>query len=135
MKHVRRINPSLYNNREVTLGNPDLPTSDGTDFLRDELNLARKLDAFNTGTDILTFTLGNADVEPAVIDAEAHTVTLEVVNGTGLTGLEPTVTLSVGASVSPETAQDFDGGAVTYTVTAGDGTEQEWAVTITEAGA
>jgi hypothetical protein len=125
MKHVRRINPSEYN--EVL--------NDGKeDFLRDELNLARKLDAFNTGTDILEFSLSAVETGPAVIDADAHTVTLEVADGTGLTALEPVVKVSEGATVDPESAEEVDfTSAVTYTVTAADGTEQEWEVTITEA--
>lgn len=133
MKHVERINPSLYNNREVTPDYDVLPTSDGTDFLRDELNLARKLDAFNTGTDILTFVLA-AQTGAATIDADAHTVAIEVANGTTVTALEPTIAVSTGASVDPasEAATDFTS-AVTYTVTAADGTEQEWTVTVTVA--
>jgi hypothetical protein len=52
-----------------------------------------------------------------------------------VTALEPTITLSAGASVSPLSgvATDFTA-AVDYTVTAEDGsTTQVWAVTVTVA--
>jgi hypothetical protein len=42
--------------------------------------------------------------------------------GTDITALAPTITASAGATVSPTSAQDFSKGAVTYTVTAENGT-------------
>ena len=61
---------------------------------------------------------------------------MQVVNGTSLSSLTPTIDLSAGATVSPNSgaAQDFSDGAVIYTVTAEDGsTTQAWDVTVTEA--
>ena len=55
--------------------------------------------------------------------------------GTGLSSLSPTITISACATINPNsgTTQDFSGGPATYTVTAMDGTPQDWEVTITEA--
>lgn len=85
-------------------------------------------------TDILTFTLAE-QTGPAVIDDVAQTVTIEVVAATDFTNLVPTITVSEGATINPESgvAQDFTN-PVTYTVTAQDGiTEGVWTVTVTEA--
>ncbi|MFY0650453.1 MAG: DUF5018 domain-containing protein [Cyclobacteriaceae bacterium] len=86
----------------------------------------------NTETDIISFIL--AEQTAAVIpDPTAHTVDIELVYGTDLTSLTPTITLSPNASISPNsaTAQDFTR-PVTYTVTAEDGiSTQDWVVTVT----
>jgi hypothetical protein len=65
------------------------------------------------------------------------TIQIEVVNGSDLTALVPMISLSGGASVSPENGvvQDFTN-PVTYTVTAEDGvTMKDWVVTVTEESA
>jgi hypothetical protein len=68
-----------------------------------------------------------------VIDETLHTIALTVPYGTSVSALVPTITIT-GASVSPASgvAQDFSS-AVTYTVTAADGTTQPYAVTVTVA--
>ena len=68
-----------------------------------------------------------------VIDRTLHTIALTVPYGTAVTALVPTVTIS-GASVSPASgaAHDFSS-AVTYTVTAANGTTQAYTVTVTVA--
>ena len=86
-------------------------------------------------TEILTFAI-TGETAPASIDTGAGTISIEVENGTGLTGLVPTITLSNGATIAPLSGvtQDFEAGVVTYTVTAEDGnTTQDYAVTVTEA--
>lgn len=89
-------------------------------------------EAASNETDILTFELA-AQTREATISAADHTVSIEVANGTDLTDLEPTITVSAGASISPSGAQDFSE-SVTYTVTAENGTAtQDWSVTVTEA--
>jgi len=94
----------------------------------------------NTETDITAFSLAE-QTGVATIDAEAHTVAIEVANGTSLAALVATFTLSAQATaaigetaqVSAETENDFTN-PVTYTITAGDGeTTQDWVVTVTEA--
>ncbi|CAN2209350.1 Fibronectin type III [Candidatus Nanopelagicaceae bacterium] len=88
---------------------------------------------------ILTFSASGAT---GVVSEVDHTVTVEVPFGTDLTTLAPTFTASadstveVGATpqVSGTTVNDFTT-AVNYTVTAQDGTDQVWVVTITAAAA
>ncbi|MEP0114966.1 T9SS type A sorting domain-containing protein [Reichenbachiella sp.] len=87
-------------------------------------------EAPSSETDILTFVL-TEETEEAAINATNHTVVIEVANSTDVTNLTPTITLSSGATVSPEGAQDFTN-PVIYTVTAEDGsTTQDWTVTAT----
>ncbi|MEO9871502.1 BspA family leucine-rich repeat surface protein [Ekhidna sp.] len=83
-------------------------------------------------TDILTFSL-DQQVGNAVINATDHTVAIEVAFGTGVAELTPMITLSDGAVSNPAsgTVQDFTN-AVTYTVTAEDGTtNQDWIISVT----
>ena len=85
-------------------------------------------------TDILSFTLPEQSGD-ATINSDDHTVAIEVAEGTDVTDLTPTFTLSAGATSDPasETAGDYSD-AVTITVTAADGTTtQDWTVNVTEA--
>ncbi len=87
-------------------------------------------DPLSMETDITAFSF-TEQTGAATIDAANHTVSIEVANGTDVTSLTPTITVSSGATVSPTGAQDFTN-AVTYTVTAEDGsTTQDWVVTVT----
>jgi hypothetical protein len=77
-----------------------------------------------------------AALDPEVygeIDEAAHTISAAVPTGTSVTALVPTIRISEFASVSPESgvAQDFTN-PVTYTVTAQDGSTQDYVVTVTE---
>lgn len=84
-------------------------------------------------TDILTFAL-EEQTGAATINATAHTVAITVATGTPKTALKPTVTASLGASVSPNSGDTTDfTSPVTYVVTAADGTVQNWTVTVTVA--
>ena len=79
--------------------------------------------------EITGFEIGEA---AGVIDESDHTIAVEVPNGTDVTALTPTITVSTGASVSPAsgTAEDFTD-PVAYTVTAEDGTTtQAYVVTV-----
>lgn len=80
---------------------------------------------------ILTFKIGTA---VGVVDESDHTVEVEVPYGTTVTALEPVITVSDKATVSPAsgTATDFTS-PVTYTVTAEDETTQAYTVTVTVA--
>lgn len=85
-------------------------------------------------TDILTFTLPE-QTGNATIDNADHSVAVEVVNGTDMTSLTPTFTLSDGATSVPAsgTAGDYSS-AATITVTAEDGTTtQDWTIEVSEA--
>ncbi len=83
----------------------------------------------SSAKDILTFTVSGQSGN-ASIDVNNHTVSCQVFSNVNLTSLTPVITISDKASITPGGAQDFSGGAVTYTVTAEDGTGQAWAVTI-----
>lgn len=87
----------------------------------------------SSAKDIISFTLA-AQTGPAVIDTSAHSVTVQVNSGTNLTSLAPAITVSPNATISPASgeARDFTG-TVTYTVTAQDGSTQQWTVTATKA--
>jgi hypothetical protein len=88
----------------------------------------------SSAKDITSFMLAE-QTGAATIDTVNHTVKIEVKHGTDLSNLAPTITVSEGASISPASgvARDFTG-PVAYTVTAEDGTQQTWTVTVTEAG-
>lgn len=96
--------------------------------------------ASSTSTDFLSFSLAD-QTSSGNIDVQNHTINIEVLNGTDLTSLTPTFTLSQGAtakidSITQEsgiTANDFKN-PVTYKVIAEDGTTtQNWVVTVTKA--
>ena len=78
-----------------------------------------------------------SELTPAVngvINETSHTIELTVLKGTDVTSLIPTITVSEYASVNPVSgkAQDFSS-PVTYTVTAQNGTTQNYIVTVTSA--
>lgn len=88
--------------------------------------------AASTACDITAFNIGDA-----VGTIDGTNIAIEVPNGTAVTALAPTITVSTGATVSPTsgTEQDFTN-AVTYTVTAEDGeTTKAYTVTVTVAEA
>lgn len=109
-----------------------LPEKSGvTTFAYDVLKLPDENDITSfdiviSGSSVLT---GAATITPAT-----HTVVAEVVNGTGLTTLAPTIGVSLGASIDPPSGdtQDFTS-AVEYTVESANGTSQVWTITVTEA--
>lgn len=80
---------------------------------------------------IESFTV-QGQVGPEIIDASAGTVGVTVVAGTNVTGLSPTILVSTDASVNPLSgaAMDFTN-SVNYTVTAQNGTQKNWTVTVT----
>lgn len=89
-------------------------------------------DPLSSETDILSFSLTD-QTGPAQINDVNHTVALEVESGTNISSLNPSITVSEGASISPAGAQNFTN-PVTYLITAEDGvTTQEWVVTVSVA--
>jgi hypothetical protein len=82
----------------------------------------------SSAKDITDFTISGVS---ATVDATAKTIKASVPAGTDASKLAPTVNVSSKATVSPASgvAQDFTK-AVTYTVTAEDGTSQAFTVTI-----
>jgi|FLOH01.1.fsa_nt_gi dihydroneopterin aldolase len=94
----------------------------------------------NPATDFLDYTMAE-QTGAATINTTAHTVAIEVANGTVVTALVATfigsglATIAVGATpqVSGTTANDFTS-PVVYAITAADGTTaQNWTVTVTVA--
>ena len=90
----------------------------------------------NTENNILTYSFNEQTVK-AIINPVNHTVNIEVAYGTDVTNLVATFTVSEWAiltvsSVPQEsgvTANNFTT-AVTYTVTAEDGTQQDWVINV-----
>ncbi|MEM7484313.1 MAG: leucine-rich repeat domain-containing protein [Bacteroidota bacterium] len=106
----------------------------------DDNNGADKSDAKAITAFVFTATENealSADVK-AAIDEDKKTVTAELPAGTAVTSLKPSITISEDAKVTPgdKEAKDFSE-AVAYTVTAEDGTEAKYTVTVTigESGA
>ncbi|MCK4661925.1 MAG: lamin tail domain-containing protein [Bacteroidales bacterium] len=131
-------NHTMVRKTNVTQGNTDWSASAGTNADNSEWIVydANTFDyigyhGFSPENDILTFEL-TEQTKAAEIDNIAHTVLSEVGFGTNLTALEPTITVSAGAQVSPTGAQDFMEPFV-YTVTAENETPQDWTVTVTVA--
>ena len=69
---------------------------------------------------------------PEIIDASSGTVGVTVVAGTDVTGLSPSIGISADATINPSsgTVLDFTN-SVNYTVTAQNGTQKNWTVTVT----
>jgi len=85
----------------------------------------------NAETDITAFSIPQL-ISPAVIDNTLHTVSGTVAYGTDLTARVPTIAVSPGATIDPESGTVTDlSSPVTYTVTAENGiTTQDWVVSI-----
>jgi hypothetical protein len=81
--------------------------------------------------DILSFTIPE-QIGDTVIDDVGYTVQLDVPSGTNITALIPTIEISNSAIIDPAsgTPQDFTD-PFEYTVTAQNGEEQIWIVTVT----
>ena len=85
-----------------------------------------------TEKQITTFNFAGLDpVVAGVVDETDHTVSLTVPFNTNVTALVPTITISGGASVVPNSgvAQNFSN-PLTYTVTAENGSTQDYNVTV-----
>ncbi len=96
-----------------------------------DVSIGFSTDCSNTETDLLTFSIPE-QVSAATIDAIVHTINVEVPDGTDLSSLTPTFTISAGATVNPESgvAQDFST-AFVYTVTSQNpSVSQQWTVNV-----
>ena len=83
--------------------------------------------------DIVDFVLPEQTGAAVIMGDPDYTVEIEVVWNADIANLTPTIVVSPLATISPESGvtQDFTN-PVVYTVTAEDGTEQEWTVTVTQ---
>lgn len=70
-----------------------------------------------------------SDDATGVIDEEEKNIIITLPHGTDLTALIPEIEVSAGATVTPEGSQDFTT-PVIYTVTAGNGTTEDYTITI-----
>ena len=97
--------------------------SGGSDAVPPALSSEKAITAFNFTSPAATGTVTEA----------THTIAIAVPFGTDVTDLVPTIAISSGASISPDTGveQDFTGD-VTYTVTAEDASTQAYVVTVTK---
>lgn len=93
----------------------------------------------NSLNNILAFSLAE-QTGAATIDADNHTVAIEVENGTTVTALVATFQLSDGASAKVSTTEQVSGttannftSPVTYIITSANGEVQNWTVTVTVA--
>lgn len=86
--------------------------------------------ALNSEANIVAFHFPG-QVGASMIDTSNHTITVYMPGGTDLSNLIPMIDISTGATINPASgvAQDFTV-AVTYTVTAQDGTIQTWTVNV-----
>lgn len=126
---VQYSSEHLGNNRYMAIGDLDFdgkPDIALTVSGSNSVSIYRNINGIKTGTDVLAFSV-NEESLPAVIDLINHTIEFEVEYQTDITSIIPSISLSVGANISPENqvAQDFTN-PVTYTVTAEDGTTQDW---------
>ncbi len=92
----------------------------------------------NSGAEITSFTFLAADHEglsedvKATIDKGNRAIKAELPSNVDIKTLKPTITVLEGASVSPKDKAETDfSEAVTYTVTAEDGSEAKYTVTVT----
>lgn len=83
----------------------------------------------SNANDIVSFTIND---KGGAVNANAHTVSIDVPFGTDRSSLTPTIVISDLASINPASgvARDFSE-IVTYTVTAEDGSTQDWQVFLT----
>ena len=137
-------NHTLVRKPGILIGNADWDASAGTNEDDSEWNvydqdyfddLGSHSTTLSDEAEILEFTFGiSIDAEDAVITSAAATVDIKVINGTDVTALTPTISISDRATIDPESGveQDFTNPLV-YTVTAADGTTtKDWTVTVTE---
>lgn len=137
---------TLVRKIDILIGNPDWDSSAGTNAENSEWIVYPK-DTFSylgwhapsSEANFLSFYLIN-QTGPATINYGASTISIEVINGTDLTALVPTFTLSAGAKAYVGGIEQESGvsqvnftNPVSYTVIAEDATTQKiWTVTVTE---
>ena len=132
---------TLVRKDAVTFGSTDWAASSGTTvensqwtiYPQDDFNYIGWHKVKSSAKDLLTFTLAS-QTGAATINGVNHTVSIEVANGTDVTTLAPTITVSKYATISPASGATTDfTNPVDYTVTAQDGTTQLYTVTVTVA--
>ena len=107
-----------------------------TSPLTDFLNIGGRIDDINltfnpsSENEIFTFVM-DEQTGDATINAGNHTIEIEVEQGTNVTALSPSITISDLSTIDHESGTELDfSSPVIYTVTAENGSEQEWTVTV-----
>ncbi len=105
-------------------------TSAATGKTLNILNVKINGTSISSNANISTFSFTTPSAT-GTVNTTDHTVSITVPDGTDLSSLTPTITLSQGATISPAsgTAQNFSN-PVVYTVTAEDASTQTWTVTV-----
>ncbi len=133
------VDKTLVRKDAITFGTTVWATSAGTDATNsqwiinptDNTTFIGWHKVKSNAKELLTFDL-SSKTGPAVINNTAYTVAIEVANGTNVTTLSPTITVSKRATISPASGASTNFTApVEYTVTAQDGTTQKYTVTVT----
>lgn len=109
-------------------GTPVVVTFDGTKLTGEESS-----EALITSFTFDSSDPANAAVYSSSLDQESRTVSVTVQDGGDLTALVPTIEISAGAALSPASGTPIDlsnGKSATYTVTAEDGTVNEYTVSV-----
>lgn len=109
-------------------GTPVVVTFDGTKLTGEESS-----EALITSFTFDSTNPANAAVYSSSLDQESRTVSVTVQDGGDLTALVPTIEISAGAALSPASGTPIDlsnGKSATYTVTAEDGTVNEYTVSV-----
>jgi photosystem II stability/assembly factor-like uncharacterized protein len=87
-------------------------------------------DYINDQNDILAFSFLQ-QAFPSVIDNQTHTVEASVIYGTDISNLIPVIEISYNATIDPPSGQPLDfSSPVTFTLTAQNGDQQQWVVTV-----
>ncbi len=89
------------------------------------------------GRVIKSFKIENGQVGGEMIDNYSHTLRVTIMSSVDLTSISPTIVISDGASIFPESGENIDISSdlqYTYHVTSASGLEQEWIVYFKIAG-
>jgi len=120
--------PGLTVNQLYYLSVDKVQDADGNQQLDAQSITFTTAAALSDATEITSFTLAGV---AGTIDATNHAIGVVLPYGTDVTAIEPTIELSLGATVDLSGVQDFTN-PVTYTVTAEDGVATiPWLVTVT----
>lgn len=112
-----------YYYKVVAVGNgSSVPNSDES---------SASANVFTLSSDKVITAFSVAGQQSSSIDENLKTVSVFVASGTDITTLVPTITVSANASVNPVSGATIDfSGPVTFTVTAEDGSQQDYTATV-----
>ncbi len=127
-------NPSaLLNFAGIFTTHRNAAVDQSIDFLFKDFAIQEVAAPLSDAAEIVTFTINGIDGTVVSTDASSGTVALEVLNEADLSALTPTITVSADATVdsASEVENDFTS-PVDYVVTAENGDEKTWTVTVTQ---